>query len=1113
MADPPVSRPCIADGHVFSALAAVLVAACGMLALGRPNTVAAQAPPCAESMGELTVVEGAVELQTSGRADWRSGTSGSPVCLGDTIRVARAARALLTLPDGSTLKLDENTTVVLERAAPTGGSLVELLRGLIHVISRDPRQLRFTTPHINAGLEGTEFDLGVNEAADQTEVAVLEGVVRVTSPSGELSVSRDQLGVGKTGQAPFATPLPQPIELMRWTSHARAIFDGELPHPEAAPTAAESTDPEFFARRAAARLATARIDAASADIAAAFAVRPDHPSALAVQAMIALARGDLAAATSAARTAADREAHGVAVLLALSYAEQARGDLAAAERAARAAMTEDPASGLAAARSAELRLGAGDYAAAATLASHARDLAPALSDPLVVLGFAELAAFATERAERALREAAALAPQAPEPRLGLALVAARRGDIAESRRQLELAVANDPTDGLTRSYMSKLYEMERRTELTATQLEIAQDLSPDDATPWLYAALSDLHRNRPIEALHSLRGAAARNGDEAPFRSSLILDDDLATRSAGIARIYTSLGFGRLALLDAWRAVDAAPTDYSGHRLLADAYATEPRHEIARVSELLVAQLLQPANVTPIKPQLGQPGLNLTQRIGPSPLSFDEFSAPIARQGPRLSLSSIAGGNGTVGSELTVAGFNDRLSYSAGHYRVDTDGFRPNNDFGQTIANAFVQFRPSEALNVQAELRAVREQQGDLTTAFDANAFSRTQRRDQNIDALRVGAHRRLSESGSILLSLVHQNVLTEIRDPGLFDVRFERSGYSADLQYLHTSGKHRLLSGLVYSAQDETTASSFNPSLPPIGTDADLRHVSAYGYWHRDLSQTLTLTLGSSLDRVDDAASDDAFNPKLGLVWRPIAGTTVRVAAFETLYGSLTTSPQNPQPRLEPVQVAGFTQLITAGIADRSTVRGLGVDHALSGRLLIGAEMTYRATDRPLLVPGSNEIIERTRLDEHLGQAYALFTPTDRVALSVRHERARHTSEPVSYFGMVRGKTRRTPLEARYFFGNGLTLGARATRVQQDGLFEGPPPSPFDPPTLTPGSDEFVIFDAFASYRLPNRRGIVSLNADNLLDEQFWFQDVDPTNPTLIPERFLSVRFTLAFD
>jgi tetratricopeptide (TPR) repeat protein len=1113
MAVPPVSRPQSGQRHLSSALATI-AATCGILALARPHDVLAQAAAqCGDWRGELTVVEGSVELQSGGSLDWRAAATGSAVCLGDTLRVARSARALLTLPDGSNIKLDENTTIVLDRAAPSGGSLLDLVRGLIHVISRDPRELRFTTPHVNAGLEGTEFDIGVNEAGDQTEIAVLEGAVKVSSTSGEIEVEQDQLGVGKRGQAPVATPLARPIELMRWTSYYRPIFDGALPSLQSLPTASESTDPEFFSRRAAALLGTARLESANADLATALRLRPEHPSALAVQAMIALGHADVEGAAGAATRAAVLDPAAIPALLALSYVEQARGDVAAAERAARAARAANPESALAAARSAELRLGAGDTAAAIELAMRAHQLDPTQSAPLVVLGFAELATFATQRAEQALREAVELAPQAPEPRVGLALAAARRGEVAESRRHLEIAVANDPTDGLVRSYMAKLYEMDRRTDLGATQLELARELSPHDATPWLYAALSDLHRNRPIEALQGLRGAAARNGDEVRFRSNLIVDDDLATRSAGMARIYTSLGFGRLALLDAWRAIDAAPTDYSGHRLLADAYATEPRHEVARVSELLVAQLLQPANVTPIKPQLGQPGLNLAQRIGPSPLSFDEFSAPIARHGPRLSASSIAGGNGTLGSELTVAGLNDRVSYSGGYFRVDTDGFRPNNDYTQEIANAFIQFRPSSSTNLQAELRAVRGEQGDLTAAFDREAYSALQRQTQEIDVLRLGAHHRISERRSLLASLIHQDVSSTLGQPALFELDAERAGYGTDLQYIVDAARHRLQTGLIYTAQQETIESSFGSSLPSSRTDAELRHVGAYGYWHRDVADAVTVTLGASFDRVEDQVSDEALNPKLGIVWRPTAATTVRAAAFKSLFGSLTTSLQNPQPRLEPVQVAGFTQLITGGIADRSEVAGIGIDHAITSRILIGAEATDRETDRPLVVATGLPSVQHTRIDERSEQAYVLLTPTDRISLSARHERGRYRSNPVPLYGMASGTTRRTPIEGRYFFGNGFTVGARATQVRQDGVFEGASPTPFAPPTLTAGSDSFVILDAFASYRLPNRRGIVSVSADNLLDETFQYQDVDPTNPTYIPERLVSVRFTLAFD
>jgi hypothetical protein len=51
-------------------------------------------------------------------------------------------------------------------------------------------------------------------------------------------------------------------------------------------------------------------------------------------------------------------------------------------------------------------------------------------------------------------------------------------------------------------------------------------------------------------------------------------------------------------LVEGWRLLNIDPSNYSAHRFLADFYAALPRHEIARVSELLQSQLLQPVNIT-----------------------------------------------------------------------------------------------------------------------------------------------------------------------------------------------------------------------------------------------------------------------------------------------------------------------------------------------------------------------------------------------------------------------------------------------------------------------------------------------------------------------------------
>jgi len=62
-----------------------------------------------------------------------------------------------------------------------------------------------------------------------------------------------------------------------------------------------------------------------------------------------------------------------------------------------------------------------------------------------------------------------------------------------------------------------------------------------------------------------------------------------------------------------------------------------------------------------------------------------------------------------------------------------------------------------------------------------------------------------------------------------------------------------------------------------------------------------------------------------------------------------------------------------------------------------------------------------------------------------------------------------------------------------------------------------FVVVDAAIGYRLPKRRGILSLEVRNLFDEDFLYQDTNiqqpvPSNPRFIPDRTVMGRVTLSF-
>ncbi len=1068
---------------------------------------------CDDWSAEVSSVEGRVEIRRRTASAWVGLAVGDRVCTDDSVRVGGASRATLVLPDsGGPLRLAENSILNLPEPPSGVGSLVELLRGIIHVISRDPRSLSFRTPYANAGIEGTEFDIRVDETERLTEIVVLEGEVVVTTPSGELKVASDQIAVARDGQAPTAAPIDRPIDRMRWASHYPPIIDKPLPPPDEAPPPSQRADAEFYAYRAASRLTTAQLEAAEADIATALRLAPRNATALSLEALLSLSRADRATARARLAEALAADPTSVSARIASSHLEQSSGELAAAERVIREALALEPDNAIVATRLAELALAQDDARTAIESATRARALAPDRSTPLVVLGFASLRAFDTAAAESAFNAAVELERDAPLPWLGLALTSVRRGDLAAGQRQLELAVALDPANPLTRSYMANLYGAEHRSELTSSQLDLAKVLDPFDPTPWLYSSLQKLRTNRPVEALQELRVAGRKNSGQPIHRSRLALDEDVATRSAGLARIHAAVGSRQLALLEAWHTLGNDPADFTGHRLLADAYSNEPRHEIARVSELLVSQLLQPANVTPLKPQLGQQNLFLAQRAGPSPAAFDELDSPIVANGLKLRASAAAGANGTDGHDISVAGLRDNLSYSGGHYRFSTDGFRENNDFEQEVANAFIQYRPTYDTTLQAELRSARTGHGDPTAYFNRDLYSSLARFEEDVDSLRLGAQRRLTRRHTLLGSVIYQDGLAGARSGDTFAVQADRRDYHVDIQHIYDGGgRVSVQSGALAAQQDVREDTTLGSAVATA--EQTNRHRSLYSYAYFHPLPSLTVTAGVSFDGIDNPLLDEeATNPKIGIAWRPTTNTTVRAAAFKTLFGSLTTSTQNVQPRLEPVQIAGFTQLLFGGTADRATVQGLAIEHELLSNLFVGYQADARDTDRMAIGLVGNAVLITLREREQ--KAYLYWMPREMLSVTARYEHGRYRSEPLPLQGYSHMTTERLPLEIRYFARGGLTVGARASYVQQEGEFQsGIQPTPFDPPPLAYGEDRFFVLDAFVGYRLPNRRGLLSLNADNLLDESFQFQDVDPTNPSLFPERLISFRFTLAFE
>ena len=105
-----------------------------------------------------------------------------------------------------------------------------------------------------------------------------------------------------------------------------------------------------------------------------------------------------------------------------------------------------------------------------------------------------------------------------------------------------------------------------------------------------------------------------------------------------------------------------------------------------------------------------------------------------------------------------------------------------------------------------------------------------------------------------------------------------------------------------------------------------------------------------------------------------------------------------------------------------------------------------------------------------------------------------------------------------RYFAPAGWYAGATLTAVDQEVLRVVDPTASASTPTGS-GDDSFEVLDLSFGYRLPKRRGSISLEINNVTDEEFEYQDDsyrefrdEPSTGPYFPERTAFVRANLVF-
>jgi tetratricopeptide (TPR) repeat protein len=1103
----------------------------------------ARAQVCEPQVARAASVQGTVEVRRAQAADWQPVKLNDAFCPGDTIRVQERSRANVTLLDQSVLRLNAGATITIEAPKDERTSVVDLVRGAAHFFSRGPRSLDVKTPFTVAGVRGTEFY--VNVEPDRALLTIFEGLVVADSSAGSLSLASGQSAVAERGQPPVLRVVARPRDAVQWALYYPPVvyfrpdefpagpgwpdavrvsleastagdlpraFDGIRNVPDTVP------DARFFTYRASLLLAVGRVDEAGADIQRALGLRANDPNALALQAVIAVAQNEPDRALQVAQQAVQAAPESATARVGLSYAQQAQFDLEGARSSLEEAVKREPENALAWARLAEMHASFGDLGKALDAAQKAAALQPNLARTQTVLGFAYLMQVRTRQAREAFEKAIGLDQADPLPRLGLGLAKIRDGKLHEGSRDIEVAASLDSGNALVRSYLGKAYFEEKRGPLDEREYSVAKQLDPNDPTPWFYDAIAKQTTNRPVEALRDLQKAIELNDNRAVYRSRLLLDSDLAARSASLARVYSDLGFQQLALVEGWRAVNTDPSNFSAHRFLADSYAALPRHEIARVSELLQSQLLQPINITPIQPRLAESNLFLVSAGGPGALSFNEFNPLFNRDQITVQASGLVGENDTYAGEGVLAGIYKRVSFSLGYFQFGTDGFRRNASQEDQIANAFVQVELSPQTSVQAEYRYRDTERGDLRLRFFPEDVFPNETNKEERHTFRVGGRHAFSPSSILLASFIYSDADISVREEELappvtfLENKTPQTAYSGEIQHLFRSRYFNLTTGAGYvqvdGDQDVTIGFDFPPPDDVIRSprqSLDVDHFNLYAYSYLNLLKDVTFVLGASGDITDGDSPDfkdtTQFNPKFGVIWNPLRATTLRAAAFRVLKRRLITN-----QTLEPTQVAGFNQFYDDPDATDAWRYGVAIDQRFTRDIFAGVEVSQRDLSVPFfdVEDPENPLLRDEDWRERQARAYLFWTPHPWVALRLEYLFERFTTDGLTDQPKDLD-THRVPIGISFFHPSGLGAALRATYFNQDGTFV------LNDESVRSGSDDFWTVDAAITYRLPKRYGFITVGVTNLFDEQFRFFDRDLNNPSIQPTRTFFARITLA--
>jgi len=174
------------------------VAVLAVLALAL--VVSSALPASAADVATLEAARGQVSVVRLGRTE----AATAPMTLqSDDVVVTKRGRATVRFDsDGTTLRIGPDSRVQIDESANQRDVTVFFGKLWAHVVRWQQRTSRFATSSTIAAIRGTEVSFGVATDGNETQVAVIEGVVDAETDAGSLTLQGGQSATGRKGAKP-----------------------------------------------------------------------------------------------------------------------------------------------------------------------------------------------------------------------------------------------------------------------------------------------------------------------------------------------------------------------------------------------------------------------------------------------------------------------------------------------------------------------------------------------------------------------------------------------------------------------------------------------------------------------------------------------------------------------------------------------------------------------------------------------------------------------------------------------------------------------------------------------------------------------------------------------